>query len=255
MDGVSGSDAAKTTIGEGKTPPLTEDLKKVVQGGVQVSLPAVAKLNPSAIDFIPKFGNLSMNSTTQTTSTTTSRPVYSKYSTPTNPDSTSTLNPTSNEFVPSHNFPLPKDPKELVPSMFGSAELSRIPNGGAGDYGNGMGFDDEDVDGYLSANDIMRGYEKAAPTDMRDSSDGSVLKSAAEMLWKVFYYPGSFEDMARKFENTLKMTDPSENTMTNLAEMLIHWVSEWSWGDLWQVLHWVCYCVGNQFTRAAVWGM
>ena len=219
------SDAAKTTIGDGEKPLLTEDLKKAVQRGVQVGHPAI-KLNPSATDFIPKFDTLSLSITTQTTSTTTSHPVYSKYSTPTNPDSsTSTLNPTSEEFVPSRNLVLPKDAKEFVPSLFGSAELSRIPNGDTQDYGNGVEFDDEDIDGYLNVNDIMRGYEKAAPTDLQDSSNRRVLEDAANMLLRVLYYPGSFEKMATDFKSTLITLNPSESTLMNLAEMLVHWVS------------------------------
>lgn len=82
----------------------------------------------------------------------------------------------------------------------------------------------EDFGNYLTVKDIL-GYEKASPTGADDASGEPVLKGAAEMLLKVYNYPGSFDEIGKKFQNTISNWVPSKDTLTNLAEMLVYWVS------------------------------
>ena len=84
---------------------------------------------------------------------------------------------------------------------------------------------EEELGDYLDIVTIVRGFERAAPTDQMDSGSDPVLKAAAEMLLKVSYYPGSFDELGKNFQATLSSWTPSEDILTNLAEMLVHWVS------------------------------
>jgi hypothetical protein len=99
-----------------------------------------------------------------------------------------------------------------------------MANGGPAELENGDFFE-EDFDDYLSAKDLLR-YEKAVPTDTSDKGSEPVLKGAAEMLLKVYNYPGSFDEIGKSFKKTLGNWEPSESTLSNLAEMLVYWV--WS---------------------------
>lgn len=209
---MTDANSARTTTGEGKPPPLVEALKKSVQSGVKVSTEAMNSsdmtvtmfnkqlLNPEAPVFSP---------TTRLTSSTSSHPIYTKHPIPTTTSSTtSKLDPKS---------------KEFVPSVFSTA-VSSMSNGNPDLYGNGDMIEEE-LSGYLDVKMIMRGFERAAPTEQKDSSSEPILKGAAEMLLKVFLYPGSFDELGEKFQDTLNSWEPSENTLINLAEMLVHWVS------------------------------
>lgn len=73
----------------------------------------------------------------------------------------------------------------------------------------------------LKPNDIISGFK--APFDK--TNDTAILKAAAEILIKLTIYPGSFERSQMKLENTVKAWPPTDETLANLAEMLIHWVS------------------------------
>lgn len=220
----SPADTAKTTTGEGQHPSLAEDLKKIIREGVQIFTPAYSttltittnKLNPSAANFVPKSATLDPNSSefTPNTHANSSSPIFSKHSIPTSTSSPSSsrLNPTSKEFVPN----LPVDLPGMLSLPMGNGDPSLL--------GNGDCFEDESG-GYLSVKDIMLSYEKAAPTDTEDKSSELVLRCAAEMLLKVFNYPGSFDEIGKKFQTTLDIETPSDSTLINLAEMLVHWVS------------------------------
>ena len=99
-----------------------------------------------------------------------------------------------------------------------------MANGGPASLDDHEDLFDEDDGEYLSVKDLLR-YEKAAPTAANDVSSEPVLKGAAEMLIKVFNYPGSFDEIGQMFKITLTNWPPTEPTLTNLAEMLVYWVS------------------------------
>lgn len=99
-----------------------------------------------------------------------------------------------------------------------------MANGGPASLDNHEDLFDEVDDEYLSAKDLLR-YEKAAPTAAEDVGSDPVLKGAAEMLIKVFNYPGSFDEIGKMFKMTLTNWPPTESTLTNLAELLVYWVS------------------------------
>lgn len=208
-----------TTTGEGKVPPLAQDLKDVLQEGVQlgqnsapgstISIPVSVshynKLNPNAPSFAP------LPTTLRSSSSTTSPPLFTKNSIPTAPSSaaSSRLNPKVDEFIPG-NFPLSPPP---------------AVNGDPGLFGNGDALEEEmSMRGYFEVKDILRGFERAAPTESSDRSSEKILEGAAEMLLKVYNYPGSFNEIGKSFQSTLKSMPLSSATLTNLAEMLIHWV-------------------------------
>ena len=229
-DQTADADSAKTTTGEGKPPPLVEELKEAVRGGLHLESappphPSVSgssdssgkailfnKLNPTAPEFTP-------SSITAPPPSTISQPMFTKHSepTPSISSSSSSSSTTSSKLDP-HS-------KEFIPR-----EVSLL-NGNPDLYGNGeVVAEDELLEGmgggsYWDAKTILRGFERAAPTDQKDPSSDPILKGAAEMLSKVFYYPGSFEDLGQNFQATLSNWEPSEDTLINLAEMLVYWVS------------------------------
>lgn len=209
-----GEDPAVTTTGEGKRPPLAEDLKEAIRGGVQVraaehSLNIIVtnsnkKLNPSADAFSP----LNPNSPEFTlTAQSQHSPPFTKHSIPAS--TSSKLNPTSKEFVP-----LSGDLQNSLPVSDSDPIL----------YGNGEMIEEE-LEGFFDVKDIMHGFERAAPTDTGDASSEPVLKAIAEMLLKVFYYPASFDEIGKRTKVTLSNWPPSENTLINVVEMLVYWVS------------------------------
>ena len=206
-------DTAKTTTGMGKPPPIAQELKEVrIEVGQTSSIsvdviPIPNKLNQSAVPLVSGLNPC----TPEFTPTTISSPPFTKHSITTNAISslnqtTSNLNPNSKEFVPSSK-PI-------------------ISNGDLSMYGNGDVMEGEEQ-GYLDVKDIVRGFERAAPTEVDDHSAEIVLKAGAEMLLKVLNYPGSFSEIAKMFKETLKNWPPSEATLANLAEMLISWVGSY----------------------------
>ena len=75
----------------------------------------------------------------------------------------------------------------------------------------------------LTPNDILAGVQ--FPVDLsEDVANESILKAAAEVLIKMTVYPGSFERGKVRLEHTVNAWTPTESTLSNLAEMLIHWV-------------------------------
>lgn len=220
----SNEESKLTTTGEGKAPPLAEELKEAIRSGVKVSrAPAPAasmtvtvhnKLNPAAPSFVPMSTATYLDPTSsafthsnpQSSSSSSSRPIYTKNSIPTAPSSaaSSRLNPTVEEFVP--------------------LSMPPVSNGDVGMYGNGDMLEDElDVSGYMDAKHIMR-FERAAPTESSDLSSEAILQGAAEMLLKVYNYPASFDEIGKGFQLTLNSKPPTDATVINLAEMLVYWV-------------------------------
>ena len=221
-------DDASTTIGEGKLPPTTKELKDALQGGVQIKEETSddpvrpykkvnKQLNPSVAPFVPLLVSGSGNGVGGAASKP-SGPVYTKYidngnssgssyhSTSTSSSNSSQLNPDSKEFIPSF-------PGNGVPPYFGNGDVS--------------GLDDfeEREQGWQEIGDILRGFEWAVPVETGDTTCDAVLAAGAEILLRVYSYPGSFDEIGRKFLETLRKYKPSNDAITNLAEMFIHWVS------------------------------
>ena len=88
--------------------------------------------------------------------------------------------------------------------------------------------DDESNEGeplLFTPKDILSGVTLPVEQGEEDVSSAPVLKAAAEVLIKTTLYPGSFDRGTTKLENTVNAWLPTEGTLANLAEILIHWVS------------------------------
>ena len=153
---------------------------------------AQLKLDPRSAEFIPKIVS----------------PLYAASS------ANSSLRPLAPEFVPQENLPssmqngqMSDDIEDPVPSVAPNAKSLN-----------------EEEPPSLKPNDIISGCKY--PFDQTsDMANESVLKAAADMLIKLTIYPGSFERGKVKLENTVKAWLPTDETLANLAEMLVHWVS------------------------------
>jgi len=73
----------------------------------------------------------------------------------------------------------------------------------------------------------MDGFERVVAEDGKEGSDRNspLLKLVAEVLIKGTY-PGSFEKHVMKIEKSIQQSLPSQETLQNLAEMIVHWVSD-----------------------------
>ena len=79
-------------------------------------------------------------------------------------------------------------------------------------------------DPVLKPQDIVDGFERIVAEDGDRTSP--LLKLVAEILIKGTLYPGSFEMHVIKIEESLQRLPPSQETLQNLAEMIVHWVSD-----------------------------
>ena len=142
----------------------------------------------------------------------------------------SQLNPHSDEFVPKSTLPTLSAtapefvPQEGLPLSMHNGDPGRKDSGEAGKEELDFAPTEEEIPS-LKPNDILHGFQHAA--DQKDDDVGSetLLKVTAEMLIKATLYPASFDRLKLKLENTVKAWPPTDETLTNLAEMLIHWVS------------------------------
>ncbi len=82
----------------------------------------------------------------------------------------------------------------------------------------------EDELPILKVEDILRGFERVAKPSQDDDGGDMLLKSSADMLLKATMYPASYDRLKKRLQTTVKAWPPSEATMANLAEMLVHWV-------------------------------
>ena len=72
---------------------------------------------------------------------------------------------------------------------------------------------------------IVDGFERVVV--QKEGEDGNLLlKLVAEILIKATMYPGSFESHKTKIEEAIKKLSPNQDTMRNLSEMIVHWVSQ-----------------------------
>ena len=77
---------------------------------------------------------------------------------------------------------------------------------------------------FLEPQSIVDGFERVVV--QKEGEDGNLLlKLVAEILIKATMYPGSFESHKTKIEEAIKKLSPNHDTMRNLSEMIVHWVS------------------------------
>ena len=89
---------------------------------------------------------------------------------------------------------------------------------------------------FLEPQSIVDGFERVVV--QKEGEDGSLLlKLVAEILIKATMYPGSFESHKTKIEEAIKKLPPNQDTMCNLSEMIVHWVSP--------SMFYVCYVVSH----------
>ena len=90
-----------------------------------------------------------------------------------------------------------------------------------------FGFKTEDeVVTTLKPQDILQGFDKVSMPAKGDEGSPALLRATAEMLIKTTLYPASFERQRLKLETTIRAWPPSEETLNNVAEMIVHWVSK-----------------------------
>lgn len=86
----------------------------------------------------------------------------------------------------------------------------------------------EEEEPVLQPQDIMDGFERVVAEGGKEGSDRNspLLKLVADVLIKGTLYPGSFEKHVMKIEESIQQSPPSQETLQNLAEMIVHWVSD-----------------------------
>ena len=258
------SSQQNSTVGEtsglpAKPSSLPSELKAVLKEGTKVANPLTqefpsttntsTKLNPTAQPFSP-FTSVSQPSRfnpnsaefvpTQTTAPSISNPsliltknTLSSTQTPQhqNTSASSSLNPNSEVFVPKTTLNIAAP--EFVP------KIGLPPSMQNGDASLPEKVDDVDLDllqlkyneeeePVLQPQDIMDGFERVVTEGGKEGSDRNspLLKLVADVLIKGTLYPGSFEKHVMKIEESIQQSPPSQETLQNLAEMIVHWVSD-----------------------------
>ena len=180
-----------------------------------------SKLNPTTPEFFPTRINGNYSNTTHSSSTTR----VNNY----------TLNPQSQDFVSKSVSSLtiasslnvsaqPFVPQDPLPTMMQNGQLDDKKETESGAIENEGVFDEEELLA-LTPHDIINGLDYPC-LDMKAEVGGeSLLKATAEMLIKSTIYPASFDRWKLRLEHTVKAWPPEINSLANLAEMLIHWVS------------------------------
>jgi len=238
-----------------KPSSLPSELKAVLKEGTKVANPLTqefpsttntsTKLNPTAQPFSP-FTSVSQPSRfnpnsaefvpTQTTAPSISNPsliltknTLSSTQTPQhqNASASSSLNPNSEVFVPKTalNIAAPEFvPKIGLPPSMQNGDAS-LP-----DKVDDLDLDllqlkyNEEEEPVLQPQDIMDGFERVVAEDGKEGSDRNspLLKLVADVLIKGTLYPGSFEKHVMKIEESIQQSPPSQETLQNLAEMIVH---------------------------------
>ena len=201
-------------------------------------LATTSKLNPTSPEFSPSAGMNGRNSTVPRTQTYNSSPsiTYTGRQTTLNPNSgefipklisprllttsavstNSSLNASAPAFVP--HVPLPTGMQNGAPDDEEDSHQAAVvpPVEKEEDF-------DEEEHLLLTSKDILAGVE--FPVDQtEDMASDPTLKVTADVLIKMTIYPGSFDRGKMTLEHTVKAWLPTKGTLTNLAEMLIHWV-------------------------------
>jgi hypothetical protein len=218
---VPSSSPGKT---EDNLSPTVSEVKTAIQN---LSVSTNRSLNPSAPAFTP-FGSSVLNP--NSTEFTPQAQLISAMKQAQPPPSTS-LNPNSPEFVPNpQSPPLNVTASEFVP------KVGLPPSMQNGD--TGMGPDDlddqeeiknlipqEDEIPILEPRDVVEGFEKVEKVSAEDQEGyDQLLMATAEMLLKATMYPGSFDRLKLNISAAMQKWPPTESTLKNLGEMIIHWV-------------------------------
>lgn len=177
-----------------------------------------SKLNPTTPEFFPTGVNGNYSNTTHSSTTTR----VNNY----------TLNPQSRDFVSKSVSPMTiaSSLNVSAPAFVPQAPLPTVMQNGRLDdkketessVNEGV-FDEEELLA-LTPNDIINEVKYPCDDMKTDVGGESLLKAAAEMLIKSTIYPASFDRWKLRLEHTVKAWAPEINSLTNLAEMLIHWV-------------------------------
>ena len=220
--------------------PITPDISPKLNPSAPVFSPTGSKsplspssgtsstLNPTTPEFSPSGLNVTSSNASH------SSPQHSQPTALTVKHSQ--LNPKSGEFVPKSILPVPAAsllnsslnasapvfvPQEDLPSAMQNGQLGEEDEATAGVNGDGLA---EEEPLSLTPKDIISSFNPPINQE-NDVASESLLKAAAEMLIKSTIYPASFERWKLKLENTVTAWTPTDDSLTNLAEMLIYWVS------------------------------
>ena len=201
--------------------PTVSEVKAAVQN---LSITTSRPLNPSAPAFTP-FGSSTLNPnstefTPQGQSIMAMKQIQS-----------SSLNPNCPEFVPNPKSPpLNVAASEFIPKV---GLPSSMQNGDMG-MGPDELDDQEEIKNLipqeeeipiLEPQDIVEGFEKVEKVSAEDQEGyDQLLKATAEMLLKATMYPGSFDRLKLNISTAIQKWPPTESTLKNLGEMIIHWV-------------------------------
>ena len=231
----SGSTRETSSTGNSQ---LASELKAALKAGAKVATlnsqeltsPAhpATKLNPTAQPFSPSVSQSQLDPSSAEFLPSTAKLPPSSTLTPQSQKTSwsSSLNPNSQEFVP-RSTTLNAAAPEFMP------KIGLPPSMQNGNPNLQESVDDLDVDllqldaevavPFLEPQSIIDGFERVVV--QKEGEDGSLLlKLVADILIKATMYPGSFESHKTKIEEAINKLPPNEDTMRNLAEMIVHWV-------------------------------
>ena len=214
-------DTSKTTIAEGKSPPMVAELKEKVQRGVQVAQSPLStttiqltKLSVDAVPFTLSNGPATeLELAPPASLMLSSLPMITKQAPSSTANTVSKLNPNSPEFNPN-----PKGWNVAAPVFVPSVSLPMTMQNGEGQ----LESDDDDVPSF-GPMDIVKGFNPVAV--VKDLENEPVIKAAAEMLVKGAMFVASFDRLRTKLQTAVKTYPPSDEILANLAEMIVQWVS------------------------------
>ena len=202
--------------------PTVSEVKTAIQN---LSVGTTRPLNPSAPAFTPSSSSiLNPNSTEFTPQAQTILAMKQQVQ-------SSSLNPDCPEFVPNPKSP----PLNIAASEF-IPKVGLPPSMQNGDMGMGPDEldDQEEIKNLipqeeeipvLEPQDIVEGFEKLEKVSAEDQEGyDQLLKATAEMLLKATMYPGSFDRLKLNISTVIQKWPPTESTLKNLGEMIIHWV-------------------------------
>ena len=113
-------------------------------------------------------------------------------------------------------------PRDPLPTTMPTGQLDDKQETESGVITNEGVFDEEKLLA-LTPNDIINGVDYPCPDMKTDIGGESLLKATAEMLIKSTINPASFDHWKLRLEQIVKAWPPEIDSLTNLAEMLIHW--------------------------------
>ena len=197
------------------------------KGPLSPSSGTSSTLNPTTPEFSPSGLNITPSNASHSSQNTQATALTVKHT---------QLNPRSGEFVPKSILPVHATtllntslnvsapvfvPQEDLPSTMQNGQLGEEDEATAGINGADLA---EEEPLSLTPKDIISNFDPPISQE-NDVASESLLKAAAEMLIKSTIYPASFERWKLKLENTVTAWTPTDDSLTNLAEMLIYWVS------------------------------